>query len=215
MEPQHTLWITDRDGQRGRLLHFPSQDAASISRVRIQLANGQQVEVPIDMIARQQDENYSLSGSFRELEQAVSNPTETAMEAQNPLIVPVIEEALSVGKHTVETGRVRIIKRVQEHTEVVDEPLLREEVAIERVTINRAWDGPPPGVRHEGETLIVPVLEEVLVVEKRLMLKEEWHVRRVQREVHAPQDVILKKEEVRVERVAPASAPIDNSLSEV
>lgn len=35
-----------------------------------------------------------------------------------------------------------------------------------------------PEIRTEGDVTIVPVLEEVLVVEKRLVLKEELHIRR-------------------------------------
>jgi len=80
---------------------------------------------------------------------------------------------------------------------------LKQEVAIEHVPINKLWDGPPPPARYEGETLILPLLEEVMVVEKRLMLKEELHVSRVQRTAHEPQTVVLRSEEVTVERVGP------------
>ena len=34
-------------------------------------------------------------------------------------------------------------------------------------------------MREEGDVTIIPVLEEIVVVEKRLVLKEELHVRRV------------------------------------
>jgi len=51
--------------------------------------------------------------------------------------------------------------------------------------------------------MIVPVLEEVLVVQKRLMLKEEVHVIRRKVETHQPQHMLLRSEEVIVERVAP------------
>ncbi|MCA1628121.1 MAG: YsnF/AvaK domain-containing protein, partial [Acidobacteria bacterium] len=61
---------------------------------------------------------------------------------------------------------------VREREEIVDELLLKEAVEVERVIINREVDAPVP-VRYEGETMIVPVLEEMLVVEKRLVLKEE------------------------------------------
>ena len=87
----------------------------------------------------------------------------------------------------------------------MDEPLLREEVAIRHVPINKVWEGPPPAPRYEGETYILPLLEEVLVVEKRLVLKEELHISRAQRTVHAPQNVVLRSEDVSVERVPPDS----------
>ena len=56
-------------------------------------------------------------------------------------------------------------------------------------------------VRHDGDTMIVPVYEEVLVVRKRLMLKEELHITRRKREVSRPQTVSVRREEVEVERL--------------
>jgi len=94
---------------------------------------------------------------------------------------------------------------VEEHEEVVDEPLLRQEVQIDYVPINRIWDGPAPPPRYEADKLIIPLLEEVLVVEKRLMLKEELHISRVQKTVREPQSVVLRSESVSVERVEPES----------
>jgi uncharacterized protein (TIGR02271 family) len=84
--------------------------------------------------------------------------------------------------------------------EFVDEPLLEEEVEVERVAINRIVDGPLP-VRYEGDTMIVPLLEEVLVVEKRLVLKEELRITKRQHKTRKPQRVTLRSEEVRVEHL--------------
>ncbi len=86
---------------------------------------------------------------------------------------------------------------------------MREEVAIERVPIQRLLEGPPPAIRYEGDTMIIPLLEEVMVVEKRMMIKEELHIRRQQTTVHEPQRVTLRSEEVTIERVDPAN-PQDN-----
>jgi len=86
------------------------------------------------------------------------------------------EEAV-VSKHEVETGRVRIRKTVRERREVVDQPLFREEIEVRRVPADRMLDAPLE-VRQEGDTTIVPVMEEVLVVHKRLRLKEELHITR-------------------------------------
>jgi len=107
----------------------------------------------------------------------------------------------------VETGRARITKHVEEREEVVDEPLLREDVEIRHVPINHLWEGAPPPPRYEADTLVIPLLEEVLVVEKRLMLKEELHIRRVQNTIHAPQTVVLRSESATVTRVEPAAEP--------
>jgi uncharacterized protein (TIGR02271 family) len=88
---------------------------------------------------------------------------------------------------------------------MVDEPLLREEVTVERAAINQIVNEPVP-VRYEGDTMIVPVLEEILVVEKRLVLKEEIRITRQRVEQREPQRVTLRSEEVIVERVDPSDS---------
>ena len=55
--------------------------------------------------------------------------------------------------------------------------------------------------------LIVSILEEVLVVEKRLMLKEEVRIARTQTEVHQLQVVMLRAEEAVVEGITADAAP--------
>jgi uncharacterized protein (TIGR02271 family) len=119
-----------------------------------------------------------------------------------PLVLPVIDEALEVHTSPVETGRVRIRKIVHEREEIVDPPLVRNEVDIERIPINRVVEG-PISVRSEEDTLIIPVLEEVLVIEKRLLLKEEIRITTRRIETHAPQRVTLHREEATVERINP------------
>jgi uncharacterized protein (TIGR02271 family) len=89
---------------------------------------------------------------------------------------------------------------VHEREEIIDEPLRQERVAIERVPINRAVDHAPT-VRREGDTLVIPILEEVLVVEKRLMLKEELRVTLQQTDRRQPQSVTLRREEAVIERI--------------
>ena len=61
-----------------------------------------------------------------------------------------------------------------------------------------------PAPRRDGDTTILSVVEEVLVVERRLRLVEEVHVTEVRSEYRAPQTVSLRREEVNVERLAPA-----------
>ena len=117
-------------------------------------------------------------------------------------VVPVVEEELTVGKREVETGRVRVTKLVHEEQRVVDQPVATEEVVVERVPVNRVVQGPVE-VRHEGDTTIIPLLEEVLVVEKRLMLREEVRITKRRTETRRPQNVTLRKEDVKVERVQP------------
>ena len=119
--------------------------------------------------------------------------------------MPVVEEELRVGKRVVETGRVRVTKSVSEREELVDVPLMREEFDVERVPVEVFVDG-PVAPWHEGETLVVPVLEEVLVVEKRLVVREEVRITRRRSEESKPQRVTLLSEDVSVERLGPRPA---------
>lgn len=120
-------------------------------------------------------------------------------------VVPVIEEELRVGRRVIETGRVRVSKTVHEREEVVDEPLMREEFDVERVPVEVYVDA-PVGPWHDGETLVIPVVEEVLFVEKRLVVREEIRITRRSEEEHRPQRVTLLSEEVSVERLGPEPA---------
>lgn len=115
------------------------------------------------------------------------------------VIIPVIEEEVRVDKKIVETGKVRISKKVSEREELIDVPLLREEVTVERIPINQYVDRMPEP-RQEGETLIIPVVREEIVVQKRLLVVEELRVQKQVVETHEPQRVSLLKEEVEIER---------------
>jgi uncharacterized protein (TIGR02271 family) len=110
------------------------------------------------------------------------------MRKAKPAVIPVIQEQATVQKRVVETGRVRIAKHVREYEEIVDVPHFQEEVKVERVPVNQFVDAVPE-VRTEGETTIIPVVEERYVVEKRLFVVEELHVRKERHETHNPQKV--------------------------
>jgi uncharacterized protein (TIGR02271 family) len=126
----------------------------------------------------------------------------TPTPADEALRVPVIAEQLAVGTRTVDTGGVRIHKTVSEQPVAIDEALLRDEVEVRHVPVDRmVGAGETPVTRYEGDTLIVPILEEVLVVERRLRIKEELHITRHQRQERHAETVMLKSEQVSVERL--------------
>ena len=118
--------------------------------------------------------------------------------------VPVIEEELEVGKRRVEGDRVSVRTIPRERTEVVEQPLESMEVEIERIAIDREIDTAPE-IRNDGDTMIIPIVEERLVVEKRLFLREEVHVHRRRVVTQFRQNVTLRSQEVVVERREAAS----------
>jgi uncharacterized protein (TIGR02271 family) len=122
------------------------------------------------------------------------------MSKDTSTIIPIIEEELLVEKRVVESGGVKVSKQVHVHEEVIDEPLRQEQVTIEHRAVNQRVEA-APSIRREGTTLIIPLVEEILVVEKQLFLKEEIHITMQQTEVQQPQKVKLRREEAIVERL--------------
>lgn len=119
------------------------------------------------------------------------------------LKVPVYEEELSVDIRTFDTGRgLRVNKTVSVESVSVDELLMRDHVDVRHVQVGRVLENGEavPATRYEGDVLIVPVFEEVLVVEKRIKLMKELHIIRTHVEESQAQTVVLKKEQVSIER---------------
>jgi hypothetical protein len=63
------------------------------------------------------------------------------------IIIPVIAEQLSVEKRSVPRTIVRVHKRVESRDEVIEEPLLKQTVTVERIPINQLVEGEPPAPR--------------------------------------------------------------------
>jgi uncharacterized protein (TIGR02271 family) len=114
--------------------------------------------------------------------------------------IPVIEEQVRVSKRMVETGKVHISKKVTEQQTSVSLPLIHEQFDVERVPVNQVVDTPPPAMRYEGDTTIIPVLREVMVVQKHYEIMEEIRITKRKTETTDTQQVSLRKEEVQVER---------------
>jgi len=199
MSESPTRSVISKDGVRGTLVDGLPTDTTT-THVLIRFETGQQALIPIDALALQGDGRYYyLSLRMDQLEQ---HGDRSVQPADQPYVVPVIEEMLDITQQQQEIGRVVVRKHVHEQVKVVDEPLLRDDVTVTHVPINRVIDRPVEA-RQEGETLIVPVLKEVLGIEKRLLLVEEVHITRHTTEIHQPEEVVLRREEVTVERMQP------------
>lgn len=117
--------------------------------------------------------------------------------------LPVLEERLTVGKREMETGSVLLRKTVSIEEVEQEVALASEEVQVERVAIGRYVET-APAVRQEGDVTIVPVVKEVLVVEKRLMLTEELHIVRKRSSSVSTVKEQLRKEEIEISRTGSA-----------
>jgi stress response protein YsnF len=123
-------------------------------------------------------------------------------------VIPVAEERVTVSTREAEIGRVRVALTTETETVVARETLRGRRVEVERVPIGRMLpEGEsPPQSREEGDTLVVPVVEEVAVVVKRLVLREEVRLRFVHTEEPFAQEVPVQRQKATVERVPPDAA---------
>lgn len=112
--------------------------------------------------------------------------------------IPLAEERLSVSKRPVER-RVRIRTVTEDVPASFTEELHSERVEVQHHRVERELTG-MPNIRTEGDVTIIPVVEERLVIEKRLFLVEEVHVRRLDGVERIEQPVTLRRQRVVVDR---------------
>lgn len=127
-----------------------------------------------------------------------ASPTGTA--PLGALTLPVLEEHLSLDKRQVVTGRVRVSTRTETVEEVAASVLDRTRVEVTRVPVERIVEAAPP-VRVEGETTIVSVVEERMVLVKQLVVTEELHIRQIVEQDAVRTTVPLRRQHAVIERL--------------
>ena len=179
--------VLDRDGRSGAV------EAAGGAHVHVRLPGGAVVQLPPDLVRRQADGSYRADVSFAELDPG------------GRTYLHEVDEQLRVETRTRETGRVRA--RVV--TDTVEEPVeaagWRETVDVERVPVDRVVQAVEPP-REEAGVTVIPVYEEVLVVEKRLVLREEVRLVTRREPTPGPGSILLRRQRVDVERLPPSDA---------
>ena len=125
-------------------------------------------------------------------------PSPVGMVGAAETVLPLYAEEVSVARRSVEQ-RVQVHVRTVTREHPVDEVLTHERVEVERVPVGRPIDAIPSD-RQEGDTTVIPVVEEVVVVHRQLVLREELRVRRVRVTEHHRETVSLRVQEATVER---------------
>src|SRR5690349_25765 len=120
------------------------------------------------------------------------------------LRIPLHVEDISISRREIEKANVQIALVTGTREQLIDEELTHVRVEIERVPIGRTVEVAPP-IRQQGDITIIPVVEEVVVVERRLVLKEEVRVRRVSTKEQHQETVVLRQQEAVVTREEPDS----------
>jgi uncharacterized protein (TIGR02271 family) len=141
------------------------------------------------------------------VEASVPSRTEDdrAPDQTGETVIPLLAEEVAVAKQVIETGRVQVSRVTHEREQLIDELLAHNTVEIDRTPIDRQIDA-MPAVRDEGDTIVIPIVEEVLVIERRLLLKEEVRVRRVRSTERHQESVTLRHHEAVITRL-PAEPP--------
>lgn len=219
-----------RDGRRGVVLaRQDSSEGVPLALVR--LDDGEHVLIPLGALELRGDRTLVENSAGEApsppaaaepgLAPEASATPEIRATARVPeevapgetLVVPLAEEEVALRRRIVESGRVRVRKRVESRREAVEVPRSEVEVEVERVAIGRYVDAPPE-LRREGEITIVPILEEVLVVEKRLLLKEEVRIRQRRTTSTERVEVELRSEHASVEPSDGAGEASDPALDD-
>lgn len=123
--------------------------------------------------------------------------------------IELVEERVVLGKEVRDAGGVRVTTRTELATEVVADILQETAVEVEHVPVGRFVEA-AEDPRIEGDVTVVPVYEERLVVEKRLFLLEEVHLRRVTRSREVEVPVEVRRQVAQVERLPPMDGSPDS-----
>jgi uncharacterized protein (TIGR02271 family) len=111
--------------------------------------------------------------------------------------ITLSEEELAVGKREHRAGEVGISKHVESEHVRESVPLRREEVEIERRPIQGEMRG---SGRIEEENIRIPVREEEVVAEKRVVPKEELVVKKRTVEERETVEADLRREHADIHR---------------
>lgn len=189
--------VIDATGARGELRGFVERDGRTVATV--ELAGGRRAAIPADLLHLEDDGGYTIPGRW----------SEVVTESPRGLEVPVLQEDVAVTVREVPRERVRVRRRVVTDHREVSTPVWVERVEVERVPRGVIVDRAPPS-RHDGDTLVIPIVEEVPVVETRLVLREELRVRVIREREIVHQRVAVRRHEVEIEREpVAASEPIN------
>ena len=121
-------------------------------------------------------------------------------------VIPLVAEEMVVSITQVETGRVRLQRQTEEHTQTVSVPLVQVSWEVEHIPVEQVVEAQPE-IRKVGETIIFPLVEERLVVKRELWLKEEVHVRKVTNTVEKSADFAVRRDVLVEQRTEATTQP--------
>lgn len=200
MDAGTPVQVVGKGGLRGVIRNLPQSGNAEV-----ELDTGQRLDIPVSLLQKNPNGTYRIPLSLDDISRVrpgSQTDVASALDTGQSVTVPVVQEQLHLTKEKHETGRivVRIVPQVR--TEHIHMPLAEEHVQVDRIPVNRFVTTAQP-IREEGDTTIIPVYDEVLVVERRLLLREEVRIRRQRITRAEERDIRLRTEEVQILRSEP------------
>lgn len=200
MDAGTPVQVVGKGGLRGVIRNLPQSGNAEV-----ELDTGQRLDIPVSLLQKNPNGTYRIPLSPDDISRVrpgSQTDVASALDTGQSVTVPVVQEQLHLTKEKHETGRivVRIVPQVR--TEHIHMPLAEEHVQVDRIPVNRFVTTAQP-IREEGDTTIIPVYDEVLVVERRLLLREEVRIRRQRITRAEERDIRLRTEEVQILRSEP------------
>jgi uncharacterized protein (TIGR02271 family) len=170
-------------------------DNEVLDTVDVPMSDDAVVEVPVDAVEIE-------AVPVVEIENAVASPEPLHIPVDDPAYrtLKLLAEELRVSKRTVESGGLRLERKTTTHLEPVDIELRHTSAVVDRVAINQPVDTVPT-IRTEGDVVIVPVVEEKVEVIRRLILKEEVHIRLDESASRYHDEVEVRKQDVEVSEI--------------
>ena len=114
-------------------------------------------------------------------------------------IIPVIQEDVVIGTERATTGTVRVRTVIDQAEHAIDQPVTITDVEVKRVPVD-LWTHEPIADRVEGDTRIISIHREEVIVQRRLHVVEEVHVTLRRREERHREIVRTRQTQVVVDR---------------
>lgn len=141
-----------------------------------------------------------------------NQPPEKPVSEGSEQVLSLAEETVEVSKQRVIDGHVRITRQITEHQQKIALMLRQQTADIQRISKSDRLTE-MPAIREENGVLIIPIVEEEVEIVRHLVLKEEWHIRKVVSEVETEQIVSLRRQQAHLTRI-PYSEPSESITEE-
>jgi hypothetical protein len=187
MGTQRRMSVIDGAGVHGTLRRIEAESSGHPLAV-VDIGRGVRVRVPFDLLQHDPSGGYTLAARWSDF----------AVTTEDGTSIPVIAQEVTVDIRPAPEKTLRARRRVVVEQRDVEVPVWKERIHVEHVAIDQFVDQAPTP-RYEGDVLVIPIIEEVPVVQVRLRVREELRVQ-VVREQHVHRETVtLRRHEVDIE----------------